>query len=253
MGSFLPPRKGLLLLAFLIAGMVSASAARAGDEDQAEEAKRAAQQAAPEDTAIPLDAQGPAPSVEAEPEVIAPDFQEVKPTVVKKKTKAAPAAIKPFNPDENVDYSQILSTIEESPRPKRGVLPPAQGFRGYRPSMLAIGVGDRTPGFGAIVEYSWNRLGIGALGSYLPTSKDTRAKSYGFFGVYGLYRWLPFDFSPYITLGVELGSQTEESFGGLTGGGVEAKIYSGITALLGWTYHSTVHRGYWGGAIGWSF
>ncbi len=221
--------------------------ALAGDEDTKQE-KAAAEQKAPEDTALPKDAEAPELSMgnELEP---APTFEEPKPSP----QAGADRAFHEWDPDGNVDYSHLLELVEVT-LPGKGVLPPALGFRGYMPSMIAVGAGDRTPGFGGMIEYSWNRIGLGVFASYLNTlGNDPKVTAFGFAGVYGLYRWLPFNISPYFLLGGELGSQTDEFIGGLTGGGVEARIYSGWTALVGWTFHSTAHRGYFGGAFGWSF
>ncbi|MGG2334415.1 hypothetical protein, partial [Salmonella enterica] len=65
---------------------------------------------------------------------------------------------KPKDLDENIDYSRLDDGVEALD-PGRGVLAPALGFRGYRPNMVAVGGGDRVPGFGGIIEYSWNRIG----------------------------------------------------------------------------------------------
>lgn len=238
-----------LWLSVAAAGFWLSGAAWAGDEDSREEKKATAEQKAPVDTTLPQDAEAPEMSMgAAEEPTPPPDYQEIKPAA-----KPAPPLRPPFDPDKNVEYGRILTLVEPL-EPSRGVLPPALGFRGYRPSMVAIGAGDRTPGFGAMVEYSWNRIGAGIFASYLNhRGEDRVAESRGFAGVYGLYRWLPFDVSPFFLTGVEGGSQTDESIGGLLGLGVEARIYSGYTLLLGWTHHSTVHRGYLGGALGWSF
>ncbi len=243
-----------LALGLLLAALCLAAPARAGDEDVKQEEKQAAEQKAPEDTAIPKEAEAPDLSMdngeEPAPPTPTPVVQESAPAATPAPRKRQAKA---KDLDENVDYSRLLNRVNPTD-PSRGVLPPAQGFRGYRSNMVAVGAGDRTPGFGAIVEYNWNRIGLGGFASYLNTSgQDAKAAAFGFAGAYGLYRWLPFDISPYFLMGVELGSQTDETLGGLTGGGVEARIYSGWTALLGWTFHSTAHRGFWGGAFGWSF
>ena len=237
----------LLSIAALLA-LGSAPHARAGDED-VKEAKKKMQEKTPEDTAILKDVEAPELSVGDNEEPL-PDYQEIKPNSA---TVLRPKAWKERDPDENVDYSRLDDTVEASD-PGHGVLAPALGFRGYRPSMMAFGGGDRVPGFGGMLEYSWNRIGAGICASYRSTKgEDSVVVGYGIAGLYGLYRWLPFDISPYFLLGVEAGSATDESVGGMLGLGVEARIYSGWTALLGWTYHSTVERGFLGGAIGWSF
>lgn len=221
--------------------------ARAGDEDVKEE-KKAVEAKTPEDTALPQEEEEPELSVSKEPEKPIPVPEEAAPAPKKQRKMA-----KQRGPDDNIDYSGLLGRVNAFD-PPRGVLPPALGFRGYRPNMIALGVGDRTPGYGAMLEYSWNRVGAGIYGSYLNhKGGDRLAASSAFAGLYVLYRWLPFDISPYILVGGELGSETDEVLGGTTGLGMEARLVDGITLLLGWTYHSTVRRGYFGGALGWSF
>lgn len=235
-----------LFVLFLL--LLAAPLAHAGDEDE-RATKKPVEAATPIDTAIPKDVEAPAPTV-GETIEPAPDFEEQKPET----TSPAPRKNgKALNLDENVDYSRLLDTVEPYD-PPQGVLAPALGFRGYRPNLVAAGGGDRLPGFGALVEYSWNRIGIGACASYRSTKgEDATVKGYGIAGLYGLYRWLPFDMSPYFLMGLEAGSLTDEPVGGMLGLGVETKIYSGWTLLFGWTYHSVVHRGFLGGAFGWSF
>jgi len=225
----------------------------AGDEDK--KAKEAASQIReePAPTALPEEWDTPAPVLQEYPEVAAPIFEEPE------EIPSEPAARKKSkrrvrkNPDANLDYSELLSFVQPM-EGGRGVLPPAQGTRGYRPNLVAASVGDRTPGYGAILEYSFNRLGIGSYFSYRNLrDSDTSALSQGFLGLYGTYRWLPFDFSPYLLAGIEFGSETPEQFGGALGFGMEARIYSGWTILLGYTYHSTARKAFMGGAFGWSF
>ncbi|MGZ3651807.1 MAG: hypothetical protein ACXVB9_15555 [Bdellovibrionota bacterium] len=240
------PLFSVLGLAAMLA-LGPAPRARAGDED-VKEAKKKAEEKTPEDTALPQDVEAPEMSVGdgAEP---TPDYEEVKP-----ETPSRPVRVyKEWDPDGNVDYSRLDDTVEPLDA-GRGVLAPALGFRGYRPSMIAIGGGDRVPGFGGMVEYSWNRIGAGLSASYRSTKgEDPNVVGYNIVGLYGLYRWLPFDMSPYFLLGLEAGRATAEPVGGMLGLGAEARIYSGYTVLLGWTYHSTVERGFFGGAFGWSF
>lgn len=239
-----------LALAFLLGPVAS----QGGDED-ARKNSPAAPAPAPEPMPLPEEVEMPDASLGQEPELEAesPLFEDEsapKPPA-RAKSRAKPRA--PFDPDRNVDYSELLGMVAVG-EPGRGVLPPAPGFRGYRPNMVALGVGDRTPGYGGIVEYSWNRLALGAFFSYRRLHDlDLYSESQGFGGAYGLYRWLPWGMSPYFLLGLELGSGTPETFGGLAGAGVEARIYSGWTILLGYTYHSTVRKGFMGGAFGWSF
>ncbi len=224
----------------------------AGDEDEASETKKVVE--APVEVAAPV--APPAPEAVPDPSagVESPVVEEQVPQLRKKSPPRREYT--PFDPDKNLDFSEVVGSIDTQPLDS-GVAPPAQGFRGYRPNMIAVGYGDRTPGYGVMLEYSWNRLGVGAYYSYLPTTdllvggRIVRSQSFG--GLYALYRWLPFDASPYFLVGAELASPTDETIGGTAGLGVEAKLYYGWTILLGYTYHSVVHGGYLGGAIGWSF
>lgn len=221
----------------------------AGDEDVKEEVKKPP----PE---IPVEAEPQMPEEPEVPDLSLGDEPEVQPEYKEPVTQVFAKSKKggvPWDPDQNVDYSEMLNRAEPQPH-VRGVLPPALGFRGYRPNMIALGYMDRTPGYGVMLEYSWNRIAAGVYYSYrkLP-STDLNSYTQSFGGYYMLYRWLPFDFSPYFLLGLELASQAPEGFGGLAGVGMEAKVYRGITALFGYTYHSTVRRGFLGGALGWSF
>jgi hypothetical protein len=240
----------MLLCVFAFEAKLNSTAAIAGDEDQKEE-KKPSPAPEPEAPPAPNEPEAPDLSLGEQP---GPQFEE-------EPKAAAPAAPRkarrkrgaPYEPDKNIDYSEILGRVEVEPLSK-GVLPPALGFRGYRPSMMALGFGDRTPGIGAMVEYSWNRVGAGAYYSYLNLpDDDLRSEGQGFGGLYALYRWLPFNISPYFLLGVEFASQTPDAFGGTAGIGVEARIFYGWTALFGYTYHSTAKRGFLGGAFGWSF
>lgn len=226
----------------------------AGDEDKKEEAAAAAPKEPNPD--VPA-AETPAAEPETSPDMSlgedkGPEFSETAAPVVDKKTKKK-ANTQRKDLDMNVDYSEVMGRVDPLSLPK-GVLPPALGFRGYRPNMLALGISDRTPGVGGIVEYSFNRIGVGV---YLSARKvpdvNTGSKTQSFFGAYGLYRWLPFDTSPYILMGLESAQQTEEDTGGIAGAGVETRVYDGWTVLLGYTYHSTVHKGFFGGSLGWSF
>lgn len=239
----------LLIACFLLGGGLFGSPVYAGDEDVKVEKPKAAP-AEPDQAPVPVESEAPDLSMGEEP--AAPDFKGPEETPA-----AAPepkrVEAKPWDPDHNVDYSELISRVEPS-EAERGILPPALGFRGYRPNMIVLSYNDRTPGFGALVEYSFNRIGMGAYYSYRPnTDENSLVESETFFGAYGSYRWLPYDISPLILLGLEVGSQTSESFGGIAGFGLDWRIFSGWTALLGYTYHSTVHRGFLGGGVGWSF
>jgi hypothetical protein len=238
-----------MILAWL-ALMAPALPAFAGDEDVKKDKPVAAPQE-PEPTPIPAEPQAPDMSLGGEEEPALPEFDAPAPSPAPGAKKKKGAARK--SPDMNLDYSELIDMVE-SIEVGRGVLPPALGSRGYRPNMIALSYGDRTPGYGAMVEYSWNRLGIGVYYSYL-NQKDADLYSFvqTFGGLYMLYRWLPFKFSPYILGGLELGSKTAEKVGGTVGLGIEAQVYYGFTLLLGYTYHSTARKGYLGGGIGWAF
>lgn len=238
----------LALLCVLVnAPLHLSTIALAGNEDQKEENKP---KPPPEPEAPPAPTEPEAPDLSLGDNA-GPQFKE------EEAPQAAPAKPKrkrtPWDPDKNMDYSEALGKVEPEPL-SRGVLAPALGFRGYRPNMIAIGYFDRTPGVGGIIEYSWNRLGLGGYYSYRDLPDDNQqsiGQSFG--GAYLLYRWLPFNVSPYFLLGLEIASQTPEKFGGTAGLGVEARIYYGWTALLGYTYHTTAKEGFLGGAFGWSF
>lgn len=164
---------------------------------------------------------------------------------------------KPFrrmntDPDENLDSSRTTTWVRRTPLPK-GVLRPSLGTRGYRSSMIAVGFGDRTPGYGVQVEHSFNRVGVGVSASYLPLTGDLRSESYSIYNLYGIYRWLPFSISPYIHGGIQYGQATPISFGLLGGVGLEARVYDQWTVTTGYTFHSIAEKGYWGGSIGWIF
>lgn len=237
-----------LLLSVAILALGSPRGALAGGEE-GKDKKPKQEQEAPKDTELPKEPETVDPSISEAPEP-SPTFTEPEPPPPPKKSR--PQHVE-RDLDENIDYSKLLDLVETADAP-RGVLPPAVGFRGYRPSMLAFGGGDRVPGLGGMMEYSWNRIGWGVFFSYRNTKgEDRKTAAYGIGGTYGLYRWLPFDVSPYFLMGVEMGSETDEPIGGLTGLGVEARIYSGWTVLIGWTHHSVVRRGFFGGALGWSF
>jgi len=246
----------ILALGLLVLGLgFAATPARAGDED-ARQGKAKRESKSPEDTALPQAPETPelsmGPGEEPSPEFNEPGAGSggAGGAQAQKRRRGAP---KGWNRDENLDYTELLHRVDVAD-PRHGVLPPALGFRGYRPNMVAVGIGDRTPGAGVMVEYSWNRIGAGVLFAYRKAGREDRhAKAEGLAGLYGLYRWLPFDFSPYFLIGLEGGSFTRDFLGGMLGGGLEARVYSGLTLLVGWTFHSTTNRGGMGGAMGWSF
>lgn len=241
-----------ILAIWVVSGVFSPDLAFTGDEDTKQVTPKAPP-VEPEPMPLPEEEDSPDMSLGGD-EVLSPEFSEPElendapPVPARRRGSRAP-----FDPDKNLDYSELLS-LAEPIASSRGVLPPALGTRGYRPNLVAVSAGDRTPGYGAFVEYSWNRLGIGAFFAYRPLKDVDRYNIYQTIGgAYGIYRWLPWDFSPYLLAGLELGSKTPDFFGGLVGIGMEGRIYSGWTALLGYSFHSTVRKGFWGGAIGWSF
>ncbi len=229
------------------------SRAWAGDEDVKQEKKPVAEAPAPADTPAPAETEELDMSGGESEEEQSPEFKSSEPTRTSRVRRQAQDL------DHNIDYSRLIGTVEPADE-TRGVVPPAEGFRGYMPNMVAVGYYDRTPGYGGLIEYSWNRIGAGVYGSYRPPDGDGALyQSSGldvgqtFAGLYALYRLLPWGISPYFLMGAELATNADESFGGLAGLGVEVRIFKGLTGLLGWTYHGTVGRGFLGGAIGWSF
>lgn len=240
-----------LIFASIGGGLLAPNAALAGDEDTKKE-KVAPAPVEPEPAPLPEEPEAPDMSL-GEEENLQPEFTEPEAAA----TPAAPRKKRPkgvpYDPDKNINYSELLA-LAEPVTATRGVLPPAQGTRGYRPNLLAASAGDRTPGYGGFLEYSWNRLGVGVFFAYRHLRDVDRYNEFQTLGgTYGVYRWLPWDFSPYILAGIEMGSKTTETFGGLAGIGMEVRVYSGWTALLGYTFHSTMRKGFWGGAFGWSF
>lgn len=231
-----------------LVGIFSSVQAWSGDEDTkpAEQPKEVVEQPQAPEPELP---EAPEMTLGEEPEPLSPQFP-VDTANTKKKKKDRKTR---KSPDENLDYSELMGMADPLEL-KRGVLPPALGTRGYRPNLVAASYGDRTPGYGVLVEYSWNRLSAGVFYSYRNLKDyDRFNRSQSFTGLYGLYRWLPFQISPYLLLGLELGDKTPVGFGGMAGLGLEARIYNGWTALLGYTYHSTARKGFFGGAFGWSF
>ncbi len=156
------------------------------------------------------------------------------------------------NPDLNLDNSRVEGSVRRVSLPN-GVLPPALGARGYRSTIIAVGAGDRTPGYGFLMEHSFDRMGLGFAASYLPLSGDLRARQYSFYSLYGSYRWLPYSMSPYLHGGIQYGLGTPIGFGLMGGVGIDTKVYEGLTLMVGYTFHSVAEKGYWGGAFGWAF
>ncbi|RZA08309.1 MAG: hypothetical protein EOP11_05180 [Proteobacteria bacterium] len=237
-----------LVMPLLTLGLVIFSPlAIAGDEDVRAE-KPKVEAPTPADQALPEAPEVTEGSLGEEETPAAPSFGD--PSAPVKAAKKNPRW--PYDADRNIDYSELMGIVETAD-PGRGVLPPAPGFRGYRPNMVAVGAGERVPGYGVMVEYSWNRLGFGGYYSYRNLTEDAFSSAQSFLGLYGIYRWLPWDFSPYILLGLEGAKATPESFGGIVGFGADARLFYGATLFLGYTYHSTAQKGFFGGGIGWSF
>lgn len=235
-------RRGIYTLVAVL--LFQVALAYAGDEDQRPE---------PRPIPIPQEPEAPPLDLPSIPEAPEPSVGEQENPIFPLPPQQLPKPKEKKNLDYHVDYSELLELVVAGDS-GQGVLAPALGFRGYRHNTVALAVGDRTPGYGAYVEYNWNRLGMGTYYSYRKLSDyDQVSKSQSFYGWYLLYRWLPFDVSPYFGMGLEIGTETFESVGGTASIGIEANIYSGWTALFGYTYHSTVRKGFLGGAFGWSF
>ena len=148
----MPYTRFLLVLSISLLVPLSVPRARAGDEDVAEPKKKV-EEKAPEDTALPKDVEAPEMAV-GESSEPPPDFREVQPA---KSAQERGKLSKPFDPDENINFKDSCARrydriyegrcqkkfeeLIEPPSSEAGVLPPAQGFRGYRPNMIALGFG----------------------------------------------------------------------------------------------------------------
>lgn len=243
--------KGYALLLVLL---LAAVPVWAGDEDVKEETLKHEriknEEAAPEPE---VEEAAPEPSVTVQEPIPAPEPVPQPPAQKPVPPRVAAPPRPNIGPDDNLDFREILSNIQSEELPM-GVRQLALGTRGYRPNLVAFGVGDRTPGIGLMAEYNWNRIGVGVAYSYRSLKgDDAYAHSQSFVNAYGYYHWLPFWITPYFLIGVEKALPSEQSIGGLAGVGVETQIYRGWTALLGYTYHSAVHRGFMGGSFGWAF
>jgi opacity protein-like surface antigen len=150
--------------------------------------------------------------------------------------------------DKNLDFSSIYAGVDLDALPKQ-VLAPALGTRGYRPNLIALNYGERTPGGGLIVEYNHNRIGYGLSSSWRRVDRQNQY----FNNAYVIYRMLPFRTSPYFLSGAGIVSGSTTDTGLLIGAGVEAQIYYGLTLLAGYTYYSSVERSFVGGGIAWGF
>lgn len=153
-------------------------------------------------------------------------------------------------PDKNMNYQEVYRkvTVDELPGEVKA---PALGTRGYRPNLIAVGVGDRTPGAGGMVEYSWNRISAGIAISGRKTVSMDRPQIFS--SLYVLYRWFPFAISPYILAGAGTATNAARNFGGLVGAGLEVQVYRSFFVLAGFTFHQTVNRGFPGGSLAWVF
>ena len=245
-------QKGLYLLLLATALMLLTKLSFAGDEDKRAETPEL-ERIVIETPEIPPPPPEPEPDVSIGEETLLEQEPEIVPEVPKVQSKPTPPRIQNIDADNNMNYSEILSSIELESLPAE-VRAPALGRRGYRPNLVAVGTGDRIPGYGFFMEYCWNRIGAGVSYSYRPLEpEDTRAKSQSFLNIYSYYQWLPFSITPYFLVGIEKAMPSEQSIGGMAGVGMEAQIYRGWTMLLGYTYHSAVHKGFMGGSFGWAF
>lgn len=162
--------------------------------------------------------------------------------------------------DENIDYSKLLQKIELEELPK-GYRHHYLGSEGYRPSTIALSVGGRTPGVGAMLDYSWNRLGFGLSASYRSVvgfrqevnDSSVRGQGQQFYNTYLFYNIISYPVSPYAIVGLEYAIGTEQSFQVIAGLGVEARIYYGLTLFLEYVRHETDKNSFPGFALGWAF
>lgn len=162
--------------------------------------------------------------------------------------------------DENIEYDSLLRKVELEELPK-GYRHHYLGAEGYRPSTVALSVGGRTPGIGVSFDYSWNRLGFGGSASYRSVvgfrteleDETQRGTGQQFFNVYMFYNIISYPVSPYVIVGLEYATRTEEAFQVMAGLGVEARIYYGLTLFLEYVRHETDKSEFPGIALGWAF
>ncbi len=163
--------------------------------------------------------------------------------------------------DENIDYDGLLQKVklEELPRGYRHYY---LGAEGYRPNTISLSVGGRTPGVGLSFDYSWNRVGIGASMSQRSVTRlqtesggetTEGADSQQFYNAYVFYNLIPYPVSPYIIVGLEYAIQTKDVFQVMSGLGVEARIYYGLTLFVEYVRHETDKESFPGAALGWAF
>ena len=151
-----------------------------------------------------------------------------------------------------MDYAEISHELSKDQEPQKQYYPPHLGAKGYRSSSVLLGIGDKTPGYGILTEYNFNRAGIGASLSWLPV-RQYREKGQYFFNLYGTYYVLPFVATPYILAGIGFGGNTLYTVGPVGGAGLELMLYRGFVLSVGYTYHGTVRRGYPGVSVGVAF
>jgi opacity protein-like surface antigen len=152
-------------------------------------------------------------------------------------------------PDRNMNYTGVYKGQSLEPLPA-SVRKPALGARGYRPNLVGVGYGERTPGFGGFLEYNFNRLGMGLAASL---RKEEDGDFGNFISLYANYIWLPTDISPYILMGGGYAQRADNNVGFLTGIGLAAQVYEGLTLNMGYTHFTSMRKGFWGGSAGWAF
>lgn len=164
--------------------------------------------------------------------------------------------------DKNMDYGEVYRHTELEALPKP-IQQEALGTRAYRPSLVAVGYGERVPGYGIFGEFSFNRIALGIASSLqdLDAGKQsntsvldkfsTRIRSFN--SLYASYRWIPMAVSPYILFGVGLVNKSDTNIGVLSGLGIEAEVYYGLNFIIGYTYFTAVKKGYAGGSLAWAF
>ena len=165
-------------------------------------------------------------------------------------------------PKDKLDHRNFIeeADITELPEAYRA---PYKGVQTVRPSKFGIMGGGRAPGIGFLFDYSFDRLGIGASASYRSfyglikevENTDLLGSGQAFWNLYAFYHFVPFNFSPYAILGIELGEKTKHAFSVMFGIGMEIRVftYSGWTVLLEYVYHKADEKAYPGIALGYSF
>ncbi len=162
--------------------------------------------------------------------------------------------------DQNIDFDQLLRKVELEELPK-GYRHHYLGSEGYRPNTFALSVGGRTPGVGVTFDYSFNRLGFGVSASYRPVvgfrrefeDEATRGTGQQFFNGFVFYNLISYPVSPYVIVGLEYATRTQETIQVMAGLGVEARIYYGLTLFLEYVRHETDKNSFPGLGLGWAF